>query len=163
MRKEVLRRMVDKVLIPDIVKAIYQNTELSIRNPNAVRPWQHVLEPLNGYILLAEKLMSEGEKFAEAWNFGPNNTEAVPVKDIVKQAVSVSGKKLNLKDSYEQHPHEARYLMLDSSKAIRNLGWKQKLTTYEAIKLTMEWYDAFYKKDKMDAFTLKQIKEYEEK
>jgi CDP-glucose 4,6-dehydratase len=148
-------------IVPDIVRAVYEGKELSIRNPDAVRPWQHVLEPLSGYVVLAEKLWEEEEKFAQAWNFGPSNTEAVPVKDIVKQAIAVSGKHVDLKGSDEKHPHEAGYLMLDSSKAKSLLGWKAKFATADAVRFTMEWYDAFYKNEDMYGFTIRQIREYD--
>jgi CDP-glucose 4,6-dehydratase len=150
-------------IIPDVIRAIYENKDFSLRNPNAVRPWQHVLEPLKGYVLLAEKLFKSGNKFSEAWNFGPNNTESVTVKKIIDQAVKVSGKKINLKKTNGVKPHEAGLLLLDSSKSKSNLGWAPKLNTNEAIRLTIEWFDAFYKKEKMDEFTLRQISKYEEK
>jgi len=153
----------DDRIIPDIVKALYENKKLSIRNPQAVRPWQHVLEPLSGYILLAEKLHAHGDKYAQAWNFGPANTNPFPVSEIVKEAVKTSGNKLNINLSTEHHPHEAGFLMLDSSKAKKELLWSPRLNTQEAIKWTMEWYDAYYNNKDMNQFTLHQIQEYEKK
>ncbi len=150
-------------IVPDIVRALYEKAEIFIRNPDAVRPWQHVMEPVSGYVILAEKLFGNGGKYSEAWNFGPNNTEAVPVRDIVKQAVGVSGKKLELKSDMGENAHEAGYLMLDSSKAKELLGWSAKLETKEAVRITMEWYDAFYRGEKMDHFTMKQINDYEDR
>lgn len=150
-------------LIPDCVRYINENKPIEIRNPIAVRPWQHVLEPLSGYLLLGEKLLEEGKKYAEGFNFGPNEDSVLKVADVAQKIVENYGrgevvvyKKDNL--------HEANLLMLNIDKAERVLGWTPTLTAEEAIKNTIEWYKYFYdKSENMYDFTMKQIDEYEEK
>ncbi len=163
-------------LIPDIIKSVFGKKNLEIRNPNSIRPWQHVLDPLFGYITLAEKLWKKGTEFAEAFNFGPDNDEVVPVKEVLKHLQNSLNKKIAIKKSTAKNPHEAGLLLLDSSKAKRKLNWQGKLKIAEAVKFTADWYNAFYstrasahsqrasahsKKD-MTAFTTAQIRQYEE-
>lgn len=150
-------------LIPDCVRYINKNQPIEIRNPIAVRPWQHVLEPLSGYLLLGQKLFEEGKKYAEGFNFGPNEDSVLKVADVAKKVVENYGmgevvvhKRDNL--------HEANLLMLNVDKAKRVLGWTPTLTAKEAIKNTVEWYKYFYdKSENMYDYTMKQINEYEEK
>jgi len=152
----------DDRLIPDMIRAVFENKNFEVRNPDAVRPWQHVLDPLFGYITLAEKLWKEGDKFSEAWNFGPDNDEVVPVKEIIKQLNNSLSKKVTIQKQNGENPHEARLLLLDSSKAKSRLNWSLKLKIDKALKFTADWYEAFYSKQKMAEFTSDQIKQYEE-
>ena len=149
-------------LIPDCIRAINKNEKIEIRSPFAVRPWQHVLEPLSGYMLLAEKLYVEGYKYAEGFNFGPDEDSILTVADVAQQIINDYGQGelvINKRDSL----HEAGLLMLSIKKAERVLGWKPLLTAQEAIRNTVEWYRRFYAKEKMSAFSLKQIEKYSNK
>lgn len=130
-------------IICDCVRAIVAGKEIEIRNPQSTRPWQHVLEPLSGYLWLMKHLAEKGEQFAEAWNFGPREYEAKPVIKIVEEFIS------GWKGSYiinqdPNAPHEAKFLELDCHKAYHRLGWKATLYVDEAIKMTVNWYKAFY-------------------
>jgi CDP-glucose 4,6-dehydratase len=127
-------------LVPDLVRAVLRGEAALIRNPAATRPWQHVLEPLAGYLLLAEKLWSDPKRFAGGWNFGPVLQDALPVKDIADTFVRTWGKPAAWKADGGKHPHEANYLRLDASKARRELGWKPHLDVKEAIAWSAEWY-----------------------
>ncbi len=147
-------------LIPDCVRSINNNIPIEIRNPVAVRPWQHVLEPLSGYLLLGEKLLTEGKKYAEGFNFGPNEDSVLTVADVAQRATKAYGKGEVIVG--EKSPlHEAGLLMLNIEKAERVLGWTPTFTADEAIKNTIEWYKKFYNNEQMYEFTIEQIKNYE--
>jgi CDP-glucose 4,6-dehydratase len=131
-------------LIPDIVKSIVRNKDVIIRNPHAVRPWQHVLEPVFGYLRLGALLSTDPFKYGGAWNFGPNGSDNLPVLNIAKQAIGTWGKgKINLQVD-ENVPREAGLLKLDISKVINELGWKPQMNTEVAINRTIKWYKSFY-------------------
>jgi CDP-glucose 4,6-dehydratase len=150
-------------LIPDVIKSVFEKKNLEIRSPDSVRPWQHVLDPLFGYIKLAEKLLQKGSEYSEAFNFGPDNDEVVPVKDVLNYLNDSLENKIKINKSKTKNPHEAGLLLLDSSKAKRRLNWKGKLKIVDAIKYTADWYNAFYAKQDMTKFTFNQIKEFEGK
>lgn len=150
-------------LIPDCVRYINDGKQIEIRNPIAVRPWQHVLEPLSGYLLLGKKLFEEGKKYAEGFNFGPNEDSVLKVAEVAQKVVEYYGKGevvVHKRDDL----HEANLLMLNIEKAERVLGWTPTYTADEAIEKTIEWYKNFYDNDNEDmfGFTLGQIAEYEE-
>ena len=149
-------------LIPDCVRSINKGIDIEIRNPIAVRPWQHVLEPLSGYLLLGQKLLEEGHKFADGFNFGPNEDSVLTVAEVAKTVTEFYGKGKVFVG--EPSPlHEAGLLMLNIEKAEKVLNWTPTLTAKEAIRNTVEWYKHFYAKDTdIYEFTMKQIKEYEE-
>jgi CDP-glucose 4,6-dehydratase len=126
-------------LIPDILAAFERGQSVVIRNPNAVRPWQHVLEPLRGYLTLAERLYQQGPAFAEGWNFGPNDEDAKPVSWIVEQMAGMWGGDPTWSVDAGPHPHEAHYLKLDISKARSRLDWHPALRLNEALQLTIDW------------------------
>lgn len=131
-------------LIPDLVRGASTGNKVKVRNPLAIRPWQHVLEPLSGYLLLAQKCF-EGERYVdEAWNFGPEIKDAKNVEWISELASDLwnNGKLWELDD--ENHPHEAKFLKLDISKAYQNLKWSPKWDAEKAVTKTIEWYKAFY-------------------
>ncbi|OAD20614.1 CDP-glucose 4,6-dehydratase, partial [Candidatus Thiomargarita nelsonii] len=115
-------------LISDIVNAFMEKRPVMIRHPNAIRPWQHVLEPLHGYLMLAERLWEKGATFAGGWNFGPNEQDAKPVSWIVDNLAKIWGKEAFWKNDSSPHPHEATYLKLDCSKAKSRLKWLPKLS-----------------------------------
>ena len=151
-------------LIPDCVKSIYKNETINIRNPNATRPWQHVLEPLSGYLLLAEKLFTDGIKYSGAWNFGPENIDVLSVENVVKKTIEFL-QKGEYKIESNNKFHEANLLQLDISKAKTKLNWKPTFHANEAIKQTCEWYKNFYENKNFNAFNfcIKQIEKYFEK
>ena len=130
-------------LIPDLVRALQDQTVLHIRNPNAVRPWQHLLEPLSGYLLLGQRLFETGQDFAEAWNFGPNEDDAVPVREVLEKITQDWPAASELDIQYGgtgQTLHEANLLRLDSTKAETRLHWRPKLSLAEALSWTSRWY-----------------------
>lgn len=147
-------------LIPDAIKAFEIGQALSIRNPLAVRPWQHVLEPLSGYLILAQELYEKGPQFAGAWNFGPHEKDARPVKEVIELLISEWGNPAVWLQDVALHPHEAHTLKLDISKAIKNLDWKPKWSLEEAIKKIVQWQNAYQGKKDMKAFSLEQIQSY---
>ena len=120
-------------IIPDIIKSIEENRPLYIRNPNATRPWQHVLEPLSGYILLAEKLFYDGVNYSEAWNFGPNKDCSISVLDLVKKLDSIWDKKFLWEIDNGIHPKESHFLQLDISKAQQKLSWNPVLSIEDTL------------------------------
>lgn len=148
-------------LIPDCVRYINADEKIEIRNPIAVRPWQHVLEPLSGYLLLGQKLLEGGKKYAEGFNFGPNEDSVLRVAEVAEKACKYYDKGevvIHKRDNL----HEANLLMLNIEKAEKVLGWTPTYTADEAVKNTIEWYKHFYAKDvDMYEFTMNQIKEYE--
>lgn len=149
-------------LIPDCVRSINKGIDIEIRNPIAVRPWQHVLEPLSGYLLLGQKLLEEGKKFADGFNFGPNEDSVLTVAEVSKM-VTKFYEKGNVFVGEPSPLHEAGLLMLNIEKAEKVLGWTPTLTANEAVKNTVEWYKHFYNKDTdIYGFTMEQIKNYEE-
>ena len=149
-------------LIPDCVRYINSGEKIEIRNPIAVRPWQHVLEPLSGYLLLGQKLLEEGKKYAEGFNFGPNEDSVLKVAEVAEKVCTYYGKGeviVHKRDNL----HEANLLMLNIEKAKNTLGWIPTYTANQAIENTVEWYKNFYENNTdMYKFTIKQIKEYEE-
>ena len=148
-------------LIPDCVRYINAGEKIEIRNPIAVRPWQHVLEPLSGYLLLGQKLLEEGKKYADGFNFGPNEESVLRVAEVAEKVCNYYGKGeviVHKRDNL----HEADLLMLNIEKAEKVLGWIPTYTADEAVKNTIEWYKHFYDNDiDMYEFTMKQIDEYE--
>lgn len=149
-------------LIPDCVRYINAGEKIEIRNPVAVRPWQHVLEPLSGYLLLGEKLLEYGADYADGFNFGPNEDSVLKVAEVAQKVTEFYGRGdvvVHKRDDL----HEANLLMLNIEKAEKVLGWIPTYTANEAIKKTVEWYKHFYAKNiDMYDFTIEQIKNYEE-
>lgn len=147
-------------LIPDCVKSINENKLIEIRNPIAVRPWQHVLEPLSGYLRLGQLLMEEGQKYADGFNFGPHEDSVLKVAEVAQKVVEFYGKGevfVNKTDDL----HEAGLLMLNVEKAEKVLGWTPTYTAEEAIEKTVLWYKKFYNGENIYDFTIEQIKEFE--
>ena len=148
-------------LIPDMMRAITSGQPVSIRNPHSIRPWQHVLEPLSGYLLLAQKLYEEGPAFAEGWNFGPNDDDAKPVEWILDYLTMTWGEGASWKLDGGNHPHEAHYLKLDCSKAKSRLQWLPRWTLAKAIDQICVWHKTHLAGSDMRAMCLDQIKQYE--
>jgi len=134
-------------LIPDIMKAVSKGETVIIRSPNATRPWQHVLEPLSGYLLVGQKLLEGKKEFAEAWNFGPGDNSSISVEEVLKQ-IQKYWPNINYKiDQDTNAPHEANLLKLDCSKAHIKLGWKETWNSLEAFKNTTNWYRIYYEEN----------------
>jgi len=147
-------------LIPDIIKAFSLGKPVLIRNPHSIRPWQHVLEPLRGYLQLSEKLYLNGPKYSEAWNFGPNDTDAKPVSWIVTHLAKLWGEGASWTIDKEPHPHEAHFLKLDISKARSHLQWEPKLSLREALDYVAEWNKESIKGKGAYELSLNQIERY---
>ncbi len=126
-------------LIPDIIKSFLNKEKVLIRNPHSIRPWQHIFEPLNGYLLLAKALYEEGIKFAESWNFGPDDSDAKSVEYIVEKMCRLWGNNQTYEIDKGDHPHEANYLKLDCSKAKKQLVWQPKWNLDTALEKIIEW------------------------
>lgn len=148
-------------LMTDLIEAFTQGKAVSIRNPNAIRPWQHVLEPLRGYLMLAERLFFQGVKYEEAWNFGPLDEDAKPVIWLVQQLSKFWGTAAVWEAQAGQQPHEAGYLKLDISKAIANLGWAPALNLEQALSLTADWAQQVASGSDARSVTLAQIQSYQ--
>jgi CDP-glucose 4,6-dehydratase len=130
----------DNRIIPDIINALTQELPIEIRNPNAVRPWQHVLEPIGGYLILGAKMSDDGASFSQAYNFGPEKNDALPVKQLVEMAIATAHKGEWIDKSNPNQKHEAQYLMLDIEKAKSQLNWKPIFDASTNIKTTIDWY-----------------------
>ncbi len=148
-------------LVPDILRAFESNQPVIIRNPHATRPWQHVLEPLSGYLVLAERLYNDGQIFAEGWNFGPHDGDARPVQWIVEHMVQVWENGASWQRDGAMHPHEANYLKLDISKAKAKLEWQPRWDLSTALQLIVEWHRTWLDKGDAQAKCLQQITQYQ--
>jgi CDP-glucose 4,6-dehydratase len=146
-------------IIPDAMRTFMQGAPLRIRNPGAVRPWQHVLDPVVAYLLLAERLWAGDESATEGWNFGPLLSSDVPVASIADALVRLWGAGAHWETDAGERPHEAPYLRLDCSKAVTKLGWRPLLELEDSLRLTVDWYRAFQRGADMRAVTLDQIAE----
>jgi CDP-glucose 4,6-dehydratase len=144
-------------LVPDAMRAFMAGAPLRIRNPNAVRPWQHVLDPVVAYLGLAQRLVEHGRPFAESWNFGPAVGSEVPVSRIVEILVARWGDGARWEQDVGEHPHEDAYLKLDCAKAAARLGWRPLIDLDQALELSVEWYRGLAAGTDMRALTLAQI------
>lgn len=147
-------------LVPDIINAIVSSEAVQIRNPNAIRPWQHVLEPLSGYMLLAQRLYEDGMEYAEGWNFGPSDDDARPVEWLVKRLCNGWGIDARYHIDRGTHPHEANYLKLDCSKAKSKLGWQPRWGLDTAIDSIIEWTKSYLNNSDVREICLTQIDQY---
>jgi CDP-glucose 4,6-dehydratase len=147
-------------LVPDILRAFEQNSPVVIRNPQAIRPWQHVLEPLSGYLDLAEHLYTRGQAFAQGWNFGPKDDDARPVQWIVEHMIKTWGNGASWQKEAGSHPHEANYLKLDISKAKERLDWRPRWSLAKALEQIAIWHKAWIAQDDMHQLCLDQIQQY---
>ena len=158
--------MKDNRLIPDLVKSIQRKDKIKLRSPNATRPWQHVLEPLSGYLILGEKLMNKKLKsnIHPCWNFGPEKKNCKTVKKVVDKFLSNFDKKVKIKILKEKKKfHEAKFLSLSILKAKKELKWKPKLSFDQTLKLTSDWYKHYLAKNKIEEITANQIKFFSDK
>jgi CDP-glucose 4,6-dehydratase len=148
-------------LIPDIARSVINNNPLVIRNPNAVRPWQHVLEPLNGYLDLIENLWTQGSQFEGGWNFGPMDDDCKSVVWILKAMNNLWEGGIQWELNTAKNLPEASFLKVDSSKARNLLGWSTKLSVNQALNWTVEWYQGYLNQQNMRQLSINQIQRYE--
>ncbi|WP_129128413.1 CDP-glucose 4,6-dehydratase [Geomonas oryzae] len=147
-------------LIPDCVAALLKNQPVRIRNPHAIRPWQHVLEPLSGYLALAQRLYQDGPRFVGAWNFGPGDDDAREVEWIVQRMCSRWQGDAHYVVDQGEHPHEAHYLKLDCSKAKAKLGWRPRWSLETTLDKIVDWTLAYQRGDDLREICLEQISAY---
>jgi CDP-glucose 4,6-dehydratase len=147
-------------LIPDFLRALDSGEDLIIRSPDAIRPWQHVLEPLKGYLQLGEKLITEGQSYAEAWNFGPSDKNTKTVEFILKK-LNQEFPQAKWDIDRSTQPYEAHYLALDSTKANKKLKWQPRWKLDDALDSIISWHHAWHNRDNMQHFSLSQINDYE--
>jgi len=148
-------------IITDIVRSFFESDKpVSVRNPEAVRPWQFVLEPLAGYLTLAKHLYGGRKEISGAWNFGPKEKNHIPVRDLLNETISHLGTGSFVVDAGFNSKHEATLLKLDSTKARNDLKWRSDLSASSAIKLTMDWYKNYYSGGNVIDFTNRQIKDF---
>ena len=149
-------------LIPDIMRGFLNQEQVLIRSPHAIRPWQHVLEPLSGYLILAERLFQHGTDYASGWNFGPQESDAKPVSWIVEKLAAAWGDDAQWEiDASNNHPHEATYLKLNVDKAQEQLGYVPRLGLGDCLEWVSEWYRAYGEQQDVNAVTLSQIQRFE--
>ena len=148
-------------LVPDCVRSILKGEKIIIRNPQAIRPWQHVLEPLWGYLILAQRLYEKGPKYADAWNFGPDDQDARTVEWVVSRMCVKWVENAAYVVDAGNHPHEAHYLKLDCSKAKSELQWYPKWNLEQAIDKVIEWVQAYREGKDVNRICQRQIEEYE--
>jgi CDP-glucose 4,6-dehydratase len=147
-------------LIPDILRAFENNRPVIIRNPQSTRPWQHVLEPLSGYLVLAQNLYQSGHTFAEGWNFGPRDDDVKPVEWILDKMVSTWGQGASWQLDSGDHPHEAKYLKLDISKAHTHLHWSPTWNLESTLHKIVLWHRAWLAQENMNSYSLREIDDY---
>ncbi|AKD25225.1 CDP-glucose 4,6-dehydratase [Polynucleobacter duraquae] len=148
-------------LIPDAIKAFEAKENLMIRNPLATRPWQHVLEPLSGYLVLAQALYEEGARFDGGWNFGPLDENARSVQETINLLIKNWGSAVSWVQDQDEQPHEAHLLKLDCSKARQHLGWVPRLSLEQAIESITQWHHAYQQQSDMRETSLRQIARYQ--
>lgn len=148
-------------LVPDLVNAMRKHSVLTIRYPDAVRPWQHVLEPLSGYILLAEKLWSSPQRYSDGWNFGPSAHDCRPVRWIIEKLNEYADESVSWTVDPTAKPHEAGLLTLDSTKARTTLGWESRWPVEIALRSAVDWYRAYVRNDHARNAVIRDIERYE--
>lgn len=147
-------------LVPDLVRAVKNGEELVLRFPNSTRPWQHVLEPLSGYLLLAQRLGENDPQARGAWNFGPAEKTLLPVSKLAEALLREMGAPTRWNQESGGQPKEKEQLHVDSSRARANLGWRSRLSINQAVAWTARWYAAWMRGADMIEYTLSQIEEY---
>lgn len=147
-------------LIPDCIRAFLRNDRIRIRNPQSTRPWQHVMEPLGGYLLLAQKLSTEGARFCGSWNFGPNESDVKPVDWVAGKMCERLGMESAIQYDESEHPHEAGILMLDHTKSRTRLKWRPKWNLELALESIAEWVKGYKEGQDINKLCLKQIGSY---
>lgn len=147
-------------ILPDCMKAIFSSKKIEIRNPHAVRPWQHVLDPLRGYLMLTCKMAENIQEYTGAWNFGPGNNSEITVEKVVEKIINYLGKGEWVYTGDKKQHNETKLLTLDISKAKNKLGWEPVLNFEQTVQFTIDWYDKFYMSYDITEFNVSQIKEF---
>jgi CDP-glucose 4,6-dehydratase len=147
-------------IVPDCIRSLQRGEVIPVRNRHATRPWQHVLEPLSGYLVLAQRLYMDGQRQAEAFNFGPQDEDARPVQWILERMVQRWGPQARWVHDISEQPHEANYLKLDISKAKARLGWQPRWRLAQALDHIVTWHRAWLEHADMRALCLQQITAY---
>lgn len=149
-------------IIPDCVRALSKSEPIVVRNPKATRPWQHVLDPLSGYLLMAERLWENPDKFSGVWNFGPQTSDQITVRELAERFITAWGKgSIYIPNTNEKAPHEAHFLRLSIDKAASELKWQPILDSSSSIDWAVDWYKTWYNRQKaLKSMSLKQIREY---
>ena len=150
-------------IVPDCVRSINSGKKILIRNPKSIRPWQYILEPISGMLLLASELWNNPNSYNDSWNMGPNISKNITVKELVTQLIKAMGQKTELKDVSKKNKnkvHEANFLRLDSTKANNLLGWRQMYSIEETVSETALWYQSYIKNMEMKKITIQQIEKY---
>ena len=147
-------------LVPDIIRSIEKNKEIKIRNPNAVRHWQYVLDPLNGYLMLAEKLWEKRSSFSSGWNFGPTSDEGKTVSWIIEKFNELWDNRLVTKNDKQEYKPESDYLILNSDKAKKELGWETRISTEKSIEWIIDWHKNYLQNENMKEKSLEQIENF---
>ena len=151
----------DDRLVPDFFRAMENNQQLVIRNPNAIRPWQHVLDPLCGYLLLLEHLVIDGVEYSDAWNFGPKDTNHRSTGWLISElSKNVSYTNISIQEDEKSNPYESNYLSLCSKKSLNMLGWNPKWDIFKAVNNVCSWHKAYKNNLDMNEYSKKQIMEY---
>ena len=148
-------------LIPYVMRAAFEDKELLVRNPHAIRSWQHVLDPLSGYLLLAENLWRHPEEFSESWNFGPDERETKSVSAVLGRVRELRAADIRWRVDDGSHPHEAQYLKLDCTKARTKLGWKPQWNLDSALEATIQWYNTHQSRQELCEVAENQIRSYQ--
>ena len=148
-------------IVPTVVESLAAGEQVEVRSPEAIRPWQHVLDPICGYLTLAEKLWENGAAYAEGWNFGPAEGDARPVAWLAERLIEAWGEQVPWNQNQDDNPHEATYLMLETSKARARLGWRPMLALDQAVDWVVDFYRAFYAGQDVRALLDSQIGIYE--
>lgn len=148
-------------LVPDIISSLGSNLSPFIRNPTAVRPWQHVLDPLHGYLMLAERMWDDGTAFSGAWNFGPDHSDDKPVSWVADKLCLRWGEGMKWQQDGKTHPHEAHRLCLDTTKARNVLEWQPRVSLEHALDWIVEWYQTYQRNQGMKDLTLSQIHRFQ--
>jgi CDP-glucose 4,6-dehydratase len=148
-------------LIPDVMRTTLEGRDLLIRNPHAVRPWQHVLDPLCGYLMLAEKLWQDPWRYSESWNFGPDESEVLSVSGVLERLSELWGPGIKWRFDDVPHPQETQYLKLDCAKAKAELGWHPQWDLNSALEATIRWYKAYQSHQDVRALAQEQIRSYQ--
>jgi CDP-glucose 4,6-dehydratase len=149
-------------LVPDAIRALSRHEEIHLRNPDMIRPWQHVMEPLSGYLMLAERLFAEGHRWASAWNFGPSPNDELKVRQVADRIVLNWGDGAWVATPEASAPHESAVLRLVSAKAREILGWRPLLSLDRAISLTVAWYRSVMAGEDAFAITAAQIDQFQD-
>jgi CDP-glucose 4,6-dehydratase len=147
--------------VPDLLRAVETGESIDVRNPEAIRPWQHVLEPLAGYLILAQKLLEDESRYADAWNFGPSEDNAIPVRELARRLLNLLESEAGWNNTSQASPHESQLLRLDISKARQGLGWEPLWSIDDTLEKVAEWHRGWRSKVDIESLCIEQIDAYQ--